>query len=198
MEFLETEEGAGTSVILSSSSSFSPKPASSPSPPSTATMLVQLPSRLRLSLGCAKLTAGGKGRDVSLPRDEFLSKDTVSSAEELELVTSPADCSSSCCCKEEKVKMSLYLCVITQQLLFLPFLAEPIISHKGTKLPKMSQVLMMETHEGEIRSSWLPMTNASPSWVTRGQPAAFSHESLKATTYHSAASCGAKGTIIES
>lgn len=98
MEFLRTEEGVGTSVMLSSSSSFSPKPAGSPSPPSGAAMLVQLPSRLRLSLGCMKLTAGGKGRDVSLPRDEFLSKEMVSSAEELELVTSQADCSSSGCC----------------------------------------------------------------------------------------------------
>lgn len=80
----------GTSVILSSSSSFSP--------PSVATMLVQLPSRLCLSLGWTKFTVGGKGRDVSLPRDEFLSRDIVSSAEELELVTSHADCSSSVCC----------------------------------------------------------------------------------------------------
>lgn len=93
MEPRRTEEGAGTSVMLSSSSSFSP--------PSEDTMLVQLPSRLSLSLGWVKLPAGGKGRDVSLPRDEFLSRDMVSSAEELELVTSHADCSSSGCWGEK-------------------------------------------------------------------------------------------------
>lgn len=89
MEPRRTEEGVGTSVMLSSSSSFSP--------PSEDTMLVQLPPRLCLSLGWEKLPMGGKGREVSLPRDEFLSRDMVSSAEELELVTSHADCSSSGC-----------------------------------------------------------------------------------------------------
>lgn len=70
-------------------------------------MLVQLPPRLCLSLGWVKLPAGGKGRDVSLPRDEFLSRDMVSSAEELELVTSQADCSSSGCWGLEKLKNKL-------------------------------------------------------------------------------------------
>lgn len=88
--------------------------------------------------------------------------------------------------------MSLYLCVITQ---ILAISAEPIISHRGIMLPKMSQVLMME--RDETGSSWLPMTNVSLSWVTRGQSAAFSHKSLKATTHRSAASCGEKGTIIQ-
>lgn len=97
IEFLRTEECAGTSVMLSSSSSSSPDIVGSQSWPSAVTKLKPLPSRLYWSLGLLRLRAWG--REMSLPRDEFLSSDIVSSAEELELVLSPADCSSSGCCR---------------------------------------------------------------------------------------------------
>lgn len=104
MELLRKEQLAGTSVMLSiSSSSISPEPAGSLSLSrlsGASTPGLKKPLALWWFLDLFNFEVWG--RDTSLPWEECRSREAVSSVEELDPVVSQSNCSSSGCNRERE------------------------------------------------------------------------------------------------